>query len=85
MLIRIISLVILLNIINVKLLYSVENNEFIYPKDKPSIFKKNILKKKDSSNIITPIKKPIIDINVSEKALSTDSLKKKTNILEKKV
>ena len=85
MLIRIISLVILFNIINVKLIFSAENNVFIYPKDKPSIFKKNILKKKDTSNIITPIKKPIIDIDVNKKALSADSLKKKTNVLEKKV
>ena len=40
MLIRIISLVFLLTFINYDFLLSGENNKFIFPKDKPSIFKK---------------------------------------------
>ena len=59
MLIRIISLVILLNISTVGVIFSAENNGFIYPKKKPSIFKKTITKEKllKSSSII-PQKKP---------------------------
>ena len=46
MLIRIISLVILFNISTIGTIFSVENNGFVYPKEKPSIFKKVIIKKK---------------------------------------
>ena len=60
MLIRIISLVILLTLANNKIVFSSENIDFIYPKNKPSVFKKipSIIQNKDSN--IIPLEKPII-------------------------
>ena len=67
MLYRIISLVILFVTFHHSYLISVENNDFIYPKNKPSIFKKIPIKKplleknKISNNIfLEPKSKPII-------------------------
>ena len=56
MLIRLISLVFLFSGLNFHAIIYAENNDFIYPKNKPSIFKK--LPPKPS--IITPSKKPEI-------------------------
>ena len=84
MLIRIISLVILLNIVNINLILSVENNEFIYPKEKPSIFKKNLLKKKDTNNIVIPAKKPIINSSKNKKITNSVLIKEKS-VLEKNI
>tara|TARA_B100001093_G_C26850251_1_gene1024806 strand:- start:50 stop:2314 length:2265 start_codon:yes stop_codon:yes gene_type:complete len=65
MLIRLISLVFLLSNFNIANIYA-ENTDFIFPKNKPSVFKK--IKSKPSTNqILLPIKKP------------EDKLKTKTN------
>ena len=81
MLIRIISLVILFVISKVTLVSTMENNDFIYPKNKPSIFKKNITKNK-----VIPQKKPGSNSNATgdikpfispkEKPIQTSKIKK---------
>ena len=87
MLIRIISLVILLNISTVGVIFSAENNGFIYPKKKPSIFKKTITKEKllKSSSII-PQKKPETKNKDKKEAnnSNTKQQKKKPEINETK-
>ena len=45
MLIRLISLVILLLVLKMPFSFSLEENIFIYPKEKPSIFKNTPIKK----------------------------------------
>ena len=81
MLIRIISLVILFMISKVTLVSTLENNDFIYPKNKPSIFKKKITKTK-----VIPQKKPGLSSNTTrdikpfispkEKPILTSKIKK---------
>ena len=58
MLIRLISLVFLLFFS--KSLMAIEDNNFLFPKDKPSVFKKTIQKKVKDELILTPKGKPII-------------------------
>ncbi len=58
MLIRLISLVILLTF-NCSLIVSAENHEFIYPKNKPSVFKNTIIKKSIKKKVTIPQKKPV--------------------------
>ena len=57
MLIRLISLVILL-IFNSSLIVWADNKQFIYPKNKPSVFKNTIVKKDIKKKIAIPQKKP---------------------------
>ena len=71
MLIRLISLVILFCTINFQLVYSINHDSFIYPKNKPPIF--NILKTKKTSQT-----KQIIPIN---KPQTQSTVKKKTQLL----
>ena len=73
MLIRIISLVILFVISNATLVSALENNDFIYPKNKPSIFKKKITKNK-----VIPQKKPELRPKTTVDVKSFISPKKKT-------
>ena len=61
MLIRLISLAFLFTVFNVEYTYSSEKT-FIYPKEKPSVFKK-IDRKKTTKNIILPSNKPEIKSN----------------------
>ena len=84
MLIRIISLVILFNVINSGLLYSAENADFIYPKKKPSIFKKVLLKKKQLDLIIRPVQKPDTKIKKIEENKVVEIVKKEKKIKIKK-
>ena len=52
MLIRLISLVILFITLQNSAVISVESNDFIYPKNKPSVFKKNINKLKSTTDFL---------------------------------
>ena len=74
--IRIISLVILFNIINSEPIYSNDNNNFIYPKNKPSIFKKKIQNKDLIKSSIYPVKKPEINIQNTKKKIPKQEIKK---------
>ena len=64
MLIRLISLAFLFTVFNVEYTYSSEKT-FIYPKEKPSVFKK-IDRKKTSKSIILPSNKPEIKSNINK-------------------
>ena len=74
--IRIISLVILFNIINSEPIYSNDNNNFIYPKNKPSIFKKKLQNKDLIKSSIYPVKKPEINIQNAKKKIPKQEIKK---------
>jgi len=76
MLNRLISLVFLLSFLNINLLYS--ENDFLFPQEKPSIFKKTEkeIKKAISNNL--PVPKPSI-----QKKLTVKSTKEKNNNIEK--
>ena len=82
MLIRIISLVILLTLANNKIVFSSENIDFIYPKNKPSVFKKipSIIQNKDSN--IIPLEKPIIK---KTETITKEIEKKKEKIESEKI
>ena len=67
MLIRLISLVFLFTIANSKMAFSLENNEFIYPQKKPSIFKKIFPKQKNKIQSLVPKKKPTINVSTEKK------------------
>ena len=58
MLIRLISLVFLFVFLKITSAFSEDNINFIYPKEKPSIFKKIDTAKQNISKIPIPIKKP---------------------------
>ena len=60
MLIRLISLVILLLVLKMPFSFSLEENIFIYPKEKPSIFKNTPIKKTIKKKEVLPIQKPIV-------------------------
>jgi len=78
MLIRLISLVFLLFFS--KSLMAIEDNNFLFPKDKPSVFKKTIQKKVKDELILTPKGKPII--KNSETADKKKLIKKKKKSLK---
>ncbi len=72
MLIRIISLVILFLLLNISVLFPLENNDFIYPKEKPSVFKKKVDK-----NNLTPKEKPkLTNKNIVKKKIFIEPKKK---------
>ena len=77
MLIRIISLVFLFTALNLSTVLSDEKSQFIYPKDKPSVFKKidksNIVKKKNT----LPKKKPELK--------NLDKIDEEKIVVEKKI
>jgi soluble lytic murein transglycosylase len=81
MLIRLISLVFLFTLFNTGIVFSVENNDFIYPLNKPSVFKKAKIIKNLPSKEIIPQKKPI-DKKIDQEKIITKE--KKINILKKK-
>jgi len=84
--IHLISLVIFLFLAtNISSAHSVENIDFIYPKDKPSVFKKSILKSSKLKKEILPLTKPNIQKNLSKpkKIEPKISLKKPTIIQDK--
>ena len=81
MLIRLISLAILLLLIDVNLIALADNN-FILPKDKPSVFKK-IEKTKTSNKNLIPQSKPIIKTETATK--KKEEIIEKTKELEKTV
>ena len=83
--IHLISLVIFLFLAtNNSLVFSAESKDFIYPKDKPSVFKKSILKTKNIKKDILPLTKPVIQKKLPEiKAapiLKADEKQKTINI-----
>ena len=88
MLIRLISLVILFITLQNSVVISVENNDFIYPKNKPSVFKKNLDKAKNPINFNNkdqfklPKNKPIKnkEVKIETKEIINDN---KTNIDKK--
>ena len=74
MLIRLISLVFLFTFFNKGIVFSVENNDFIYPLDKPSVFKKAKIIKNLSNKEIIPQKKPI-DKKIKQEKIITKEKK----------
>ena len=76
MLNRLISLVFLLSFLNINLLYS--ENDFLFPQEKPSIFKKTEKEIKKAINNNLPVPKPSI-----QKKTTTKSVKEKTNEIKK--
>ena len=78
MLIRIISLVFLLTFINYDFLLSGEKDKFIFPKDKPSIFKKIDQKRIEERNkaFQIPKEKPKENKEITKEA--NEEIKKKT-------
>ena len=89
MLIRLISLVILFIALQSSVVISVENNDFIYPKNKPSVFKKNLDKAKNPINFNNkdqfklPKNKPIKkkEVKIEAKEIINDN----KTIIDKKV
>ncbi len=82
MLIRLISLAILLLLIDVNHIGSTDDN-FILPKDKPSVFKK-IEKPKTLNKDLVPQSKPIIKTGtVKKKDENKEKVKEKTKIIQK--
>ena len=82
MLIRLISLVILFNLLYSGNSFSVDKKAFLYPKDKPSIFKNSILKKKPSiktteKNFTYPKNKPSNEQKTVEKIIKEKTIIKK--------
>ena len=59
MLYRLISLVVLFNVINFTSLFTADNINFIYPKNKPSVFKKIKTQIVESKKTLLPATKPI--------------------------
>ena len=83
--IHLISLVIFLFLAtNNSLVFSAESKDFIYPKDKPSVFKKSILKTKNIKKDILPSTKPVIQKKLTEikaaQILKADEKQKTINI-----
>ena len=79
MLYRLMSLVVLLVSLNIPLAYSAEN-VFIFPKDKPSIFKKIEKQSPVLTREVLPIKKPIVkkkeDPKITDKLVVSENSKK---------
>ena len=84
MLIRLISLVILFLSLNLSLFLYAENNTFIYPKNKPSIFKSIENKKNISKNKITLPRTRPTQSNNDYKIKSTKKIEVKKKIIKDK-
>ena len=88
--IRLISLVILFNLFCSGNSFSADTKAFIYPKDKPSIFKNAILKKKESadkvkSDFTYPKSKPSDEQAIADKKIKQKIITKNEEIIKKTI